>query len=508
MNRITKLDITNFRHLNNLYNIKIGDKLTVISGVNGTGKSSLLGLIGHIFSFRDKNGVLKTIDNKRLETLFSEVFRFSQKYDYHNVPYSYSLTFENGVQKGAVSRYIPSNKRFRIDVGSHQRYQGKIRFPVIYLGLKRLIPLAQESEKSIKTDPKINKLTNDERDLYQEWHKRILVIDDKVFPQLTKSWNKEEIYYAVCNKYDAFGNSSGQDNLAQIMLALLSFRRLKKELKEQYTGGLLLIDEADATLYPAAQYQLMELMLKCARDFDIQIIFTTHSIEMISTLLNPKAKEFYHSSEIIYLHNPKNTIEVVQEKTNLEHIIADLLHEVRLEAEKPKINTYLEDEEARLFLKGIIPREIKKELEIKKFNHGASSYKSLLDEKFPEFRKSLIILDGDKSNDKQLKRHKNVLCLPGTVRPENIFHDYLDSLPREDNFWSSQLGGYDKQAFLNKKPANTIDRTVMKEWFNREKIYWGKGGHKLINRWKIDNRLIIDKFNSDLKRKLERIKFS
>jgi predicted ATP-dependent endonuclease of OLD family len=270
MNRIKTLNINNFRHLNNLTNIRIGEKLTVIAGVNGTGKSSLLGLLGHVFSFRDKKGVIKTIDHKPFETLFSEVFRFSPNYDYHSVPYSYSLTLEDGMQKAAVSRYITKNKRFRIDVGSRQMSQGKIRRPVVYLGLKRLIPLAQESEKSIKTVPKNNKLTGDERNIYQDWHNRILVIDDKVVPRHTKSWNKE-IYYAVCDKYDAYGNSAGQDNLAQIILALLSFKRLKEDLKDDYPGGLLLIDEADAVLYPAAQHQLMELLLKCAGEFDIQV---------------------------------------------------------------------------------------------------------------------------------------------------------------------------------------------------------------------------------------------
>ncbi len=101
MNRIKTITITNFRHLNNLNDIRIGEKLTVIAGVNGTGKSSLLGLIGHVFSFPK----VKSIDNKPLETKFSEVFRFSPKHDYQ-VPYTYSLTFENETRKEAVSRFI------------------------------------------------------------------------------------------------------------------------------------------------------------------------------------------------------------------------------------------------------------------------------------------------------------------------------------------------------------------------------------------------------------------
>jgi AAA15 family ATPase/GTPase len=505
MNKIKYLSIANFRHLVNLDNIKIGEKLTIIAGVNGTGKSSLLGLIGHVFSFRDDKGVIiRAIDNKRFETQFSEVFRFSPKYDYHSIPYSYSLIFENGTVKEAISRYVEADKRFRIDVGERAKASGKMNLPVIYLGLKRLIPLAQENDTFIKTIQD-NKLDEEERELYQEWHNKVLVIADKVIPQHTKSLNKE-LYYAVCDKYDAFGNSAGQDNLAQIILALLSFRRLKGELKERYPGGLLLIDEIDTTLYPAAQVQLMKLLLKCAGDYDIQIVFTTHSTEIIGYMLNPKDNTFYFSSEIIYLHKPKGTIEVIQDKKQIDGILADLKHSVQPKLKKEKINTYLEDEEARVFLKGIIRSEISKNLKISKFNSGANFYESLLKEKFSEFKKSIIVLDGDKSKDKEIKKHKNVLCLPGLVSPEHVFCSYLDELSNEDEFWSSQLGGYNKQTFLMNKPNNTSDRVRMKEWFNKEIQNWGKGGKKLINRWTKDNQKVVDEFCDQLTKKIEQFK--
>ena len=103
---------------------------------------------------------------------------------------------------------------------------------------------------------------------------------------------------------------------------------------------------------------------------------------------------------------------------------------------------------------------------------------SLLDENFFEFRKSLIILDGDKSQEIKFKKHKTVLFLPGSTRPENLFLEYLDSLPPNDKFWSVDMGGYDKQAFLMHKPNNTTDRKIMKDWFNQEKQHWSSGGNR------------------------------
>jgi len=67
-------------------------------------------------------------------------------------------------------------------------------------------------------------------------------------------------------------NSSGQDNLGQILLAILSFRKLKEEQGEQWQGGILLIDEIDATLHPAAQSKLIKLFIQEAKENKLQIL--------------------------------------------------------------------------------------------------------------------------------------------------------------------------------------------------------------------------------------------
>jgi predicted ATPase len=503
MNRIKELNIVKFRHLDNILNIKIGEKLTIIAGGNGTGKSSLLGLIGHVFSFRNNGAVaMNPFCETPLETQFSEVFRFSPAHDYAT-QYSYSLLFRDGTIRNAVSRFIATNNRFRIDVGTRKKGYGKVSCPVIYLGLKRLIPLAQEREGSIK--PLLeNKLNDEDRRLYKDWHNRVLVLDDNVSPQHMKSRNKE-VYFPTCDKYDALGNSAGQDNLAQIILALLSFKRIKEELKENYPGGILLIDEVETTLYPAAQHQLMQLLLKAAGDYDVQVIFTTHSTDIISYMLNPQEMSFYYSTEIIYLYKKRSVITVCPDKNQLPEMLADLKHTVREQHPERKVNVYLEDEEARIFLRGIVKQDLKSKLAIKKCNSGAEFYGTLLMNRFPEFRKSLIVLDGDQCQNIRLKRNSNVLLLPGSVRPENLFCEFLDGLAEDDAFWESRLGGYDKQAFLNSKPASTASRDTMKRWFTSEKVNWGGGCGKLMRRWKSSNETTVNSFNEALKKKIERL---
>ena len=69
--------------------------------------------------------------------------------------------------------------------------------------------------------------------------------------------NKQTIGVTT-DKYDWNENSVGQDNLSKIILALFSFKRLKEKYPDDYKGGILAIDELDATMYPASQKKLLK----------------------------------------------------------------------------------------------------------------------------------------------------------------------------------------------------------------------------------------------------------
>jgi len=150
---------------------------------------------------------------------------------------------------------------------------------VIYLGLKRLIPLSTETEKRIeKLD--LN-FTKGETNLFNNLAKEILLVtDDKIDAEAIKSPNKKVLAMKTEN-YNHLGNSAGQDNIGQIISSLISFKRLKEELKSDYKGGILLIDEIDSTLYAATQIKLIQVLNRYAESLKLQVVFTTHSVEIL-----------------------------------------------------------------------------------------------------------------------------------------------------------------------------------------------------------------------------------
>lgn len=497
--KIKSLLIKKFRHLENI-TLEIWDKITVISGPNWTWKSSVLGLIGHMFSYRSWKGWTiwkSSLDNKIFETQFSEVFRFSPDKDYLS-EYLWSIENDDGSNKEASSRYIEADKRYRVDVGERQKDEWKIRKPVRYLGLKRLFPLAQESDLNfVKSFWIEDNITEEDRCLYEQWYNKILSSNKRIKPTHTKTRNKES-YLPTTDNYDVLWNSSWQDNIAQIILSILSFKNLKQEQWENYNWWLILIDEVDATLYPRAQLQLMDLFLKTAREYNLQFIFTTHSIEILWYLLEENKRTFEYSSKIAFLDDSSGTIIKLDDESSFEKMKAGLMHSVIPTKVVNKLNLYCEDEEAFLFLECILNSDLKKRLTLmKKVSLGKNFYKNLIEAKVPEFIQSIIVLDWDSRNDFRRVKWYKVAFLPWNESPEVVLYNFLSSLEDNDYFWW-WIWEYNKRVFLTKSP-NTTDRVQMKSWFNDEKKFWWKWWKKLIKRWQESNEWLVKELNENIR---------
>ena len=489
---ISEIYITKFRHLNDI-KIKLGDRLTAIAGQNGTGKSTILGLIGHICKEKTK---ARTFDDKLFETEYSEIFKFSfPKFDKPK-EHLYEVNFTNGISV-QVSSYArkESNKEesLRLRVGQSTKEGGKIDFPVIFLGLKRLIPLAQER----KVDSQSHSLSQDELDFYVKSHNEILLLYDEISSEEVKSSTKHFLA-AKSDKYDAIGNSAGQDNIGQIITSILSFQRLKDNLGTEYKGGILLIDELDASMFPAAQQKLIEFLFKHSSKLDLQVVFTTHSIEILETLLTSK---YRFQSQVCYLHKAEGPIKKAEE-SKLPEIIADLKAEVLIEKVKDtKIDVYVEDKEAEQFLKAILTPDIKSKINIIDENFGAEELLNLANKRIPAFMKSVIVLDGDKKPKVSKPNPSNVLILPGEDSPEKIILKFLQSQSEAHPIFKG-LGGYNKTICL-RDLKELSSREKMKEWWKSQLPYWGVNGRKLISFWKEENLQDVEQFNVLFRKKID-----
>ena len=113
-----------------------------------------------------------------------------------------------------TTRFIETENRYRVD------FDGRgtaIDFPVIYLGLKRLIPLATEKTINLQDF----EMVSADKNQFAKLSKEILYLTrDIVEAEFVKSPNKQ-MFAMKTNDYGHLGNSAGQDNLGQIISSIL-----------------------------------------------------------------------------------------------------------------------------------------------------------------------------------------------------------------------------------------------------------------------------------------------
>ncbi|WP_235299739.1 AAA family ATPase [Portibacter marinus] len=503
---IKSLRIEKFRLFEN-QDFKFGKYITAISGQNAVGKSTLLGLIGNIVELRKKN-----IFGKQFRTDFSEIFKASPEFDKtgeHKGTFylvdiieptkDYEVSFRSTWQdKNTRFRVIPDRKD-----EDGNKVASKYPFPVIYLGLSRLYPIGETKNKLEKDDLR---LSVTEKEWFARIYKSIFSMADSI-EDITNHKTKEvksNFTGITTENYDAFCNSAGQDNLGQILLSLISFKRLKNEGFD-WKGGILIIDEFDAALHPVAQQKLVDFLFKEAKSNQLQIIFTTHSLTTLEFVskkyeLNKKFSDDY---KLIFISNANNKIKVYQNPA-YELIKNNLCLTITQKSKQNnKLLVYSEDDDTRWFFKKLIHGYANK-LNFVNANLGCSSLAKLLKEDPNYFSKVLIVVDGDvKKSNPRFTAKKNVLALVDEISPENVLFTYLND--ENCTFWDAEgleQQGMTRQYFLTENGPfspryshlNT-DRKKFSSWFydhKRDII-----DYKMFEHWKKNNPDKVKKFRSE-----------
>lgn len=505
MANIERIHIYEFRKLHNI-EIPLGNKVTAIAGKNGTMKTTLLGIIGQPFSMNDKDNPMcngRTLDGMEFETELTDKFKFSPDKDiagHHRWDVFFGNSKISSENPYPVNSIIRSQKTKQLrfwHATKRDKGTGFKTFPVIFLSLKRLSPIG-ESKNSQFDD---SRLTEEEKHFVERYHNEILCTSiTPVNTGITTASDKKSTVVSTTKEYDADGISAGQDNVGKILLAVLSFGRLKTKYPEQYQGGLLLIDELDAAMYPAAQEKLTEALYRFASDLNLQIVFTTHSMTVLERVKQPKYK---NDTSIIYLYERGGHI-----LTHINPSVVEMKNHLNSVARRPddvrKVTVFCEDEIGRSFAKallGTLKRHVV--FDRKLGSISAEHYHVFVDAGISEFVNALIILDGDKKpKSKKTARKKNMVVLPPNCNPiptcpEKLFYQFLKQLPDTDGFWSTELDGHTKDTCFRDFESEPVNTDQYKAWFSSQKVYWGQSCSRLYRRWMKANPEEVQRFQKE-----------
>lgn len=505
--------------------VKLGRYLTVITGKNGTMKSSLLGLLAH--PFNSPNEARDVFDNS-LKTKMQDVFKLSKEYD-ASCNYSYYLNARtnSGIEFSEKIRMYerPDPKtgttRFRITVSkANDEGLGNFSLNTSFINLKRLYPIIDTNAKIKEVDGNTPLYSAVESKWIGDAYYR--VIQRKSFKQTVPIEDKKikATSGPQGSYYDFQSMSSGEDNLGAIFNKMLAFMKFKSENKTEL-NGIFCIDEVEASLHPVSQTALIDFLFDWAKEHNIQVVVTTHSLHVIYHCLELQRK-LNKEKEYITLNNISTM--GVGEDNNYNIMINpdyDVLHKeltfesLHDEDAHYKVNLICEDAVAKDFINKILSRKtvIKKSFEfLLDIGGGKSgdSYKSLisLSKNGKKILKdSLIVLDPDvdeKSlescdsnyifkipdcDDKNLPIEKRVVVFIEELDGSNAFFEDKEKMSIEASFGAFGIDPTDLE---------TKNIEPYKNWMKNNKALYNKALTLYIRQ----NKPIFEQFVQELVEKI------
>lgn len=472
---IKTIHINQYRKLKNV-ELSFTQHLNAISGTNGTCKTSLLHIISNSCKavtrtndwVNDKNclqiiNAVNDVINPKVESLT----RGDKKYNdpAHGVSgVLFNVDYYDHSALDFRRHNSSTSTRYAIKP-MYQRGSGDSlpSCPVIYLGLSRLMPYGEFKNDDALIDIK--------KGLPEKYQKELATlfeffthytISNASIQQMGDVKTRAE-FSSAFEGIDSNTISAGEDNLYIILLAIMSLRYYFESINSQKTiESILLVDELDATLHPAFQIKLLQLLREYSQKYKMQVVFTTHSMTMIEDLLNKHDNIFYLLDNI--------TSVVLMEDPDLYKIRMHLSSLTKEEIYLDKvIPVFTEDEEARFILDMLLKYYEEKKPEfrgVRRFFHfvnvnlGAENLRSIFKDLklLRSTMKAICVLDGDHNTDLS----NNIVALPGKnivqagggLSPEKLLVEYAGILyDKDDPFWidSSIISiGYGKAMYLEK----------------------------------------------------------
>lgn len=525
---VNNITINEFRAFQNEISINLSKHITCISGHNGIGKSTILAILSNCGELKTKFG--KHINGSAFRGEFSDIIIGDRNHDspgdkaklkFSELPSSN----ENDIWVDELEfRALFQKERYRLipkKVPNIRNTESKLKWPTYYLGLSRLYPVGESKEA------KFNEIPNDIAEILSSLHADILSLNYGTDVRATNisisEISKKKIGFEA-KEFSSTANSSGQDNLGQILLSVLSFEKLKREQPTDYYGGMLLIDELDATLHPAAQRKLFDFLYKKSLELNLQIVFTTHSLSLLEYITSFKLKNRNTTNvKISYLLRRDSGI-LEKENPQIDYFKNDLNDTYTgIPTGINKVKILTEDKIARWFITQLLSlSKTSVEIDLLDINISWGHLVNLMVSDIEVFKNYIAILDPDLNDSANLSKlndlvsnypfaindnkPSNFLILPSNPTEEFKFYNI------EESFWHYILNISDTHVFFddpiiekhnwskrliidtatNQYKYDPSDRKKMnyKHWFNDHQYFIDI----LIKYWYYDNQDLVAEF--------------
>jgi AAA15 family ATPase/GTPase len=369
-------------HINLLKNLKeveidfSGSGLTAIIGINGSGKSTILHALACCYKPIDESLTTNYKFSQFFTPTTDSLWQGSRFTIYHD--YRIGSKFHENVQ----NVYSKNSDRWS------PKYDRRIPRYLIYIGISTGVPKIEEEKRHSFIRYSTTTLDDDTSRL----------IKDKAGYVMNRD------YYSYNLHSDSRGNYIGveynEERYSSLSMSA-GEQRVFKILSEVFNApknALILIDEIDLLLHVLALKKFIKVLFQRAEEKNLQIIFTTHSIDILNESAIVNIRHLYNT--------PEKTICLTDTKP-------DTIYRITGQSSRP-IELFVEDDLAQTIVNQIIESmNLSKYVNVSRYGAAQNCFTTaagmMLSNKLT--RDSLFILDGDRYSTTKEKneRIKNVL---------------------------------------------------------------------------------------------------
>ena len=518
-----------FRKLGNI-NIDFAERLTLIAGHNGIGKSTILGLVANTFGMTDRSGPKSYFGEpfyaniERIVYLALAEVADAQK-DPSAAPVVTACANGTEIKKRCSMTHRSIWKRARVVPRTIDKAEedtvgqdAKIPLPTIYLGMRRLASIGEADEKEVASS-KMDMHPADST-LMVDFVSSVIhgsELNMDVTHQTIRG-SKKKTAQPGYTRHEALAVSMGQDSLASMATALASFNQLKREMGQEYPGGLLVIDEMDVGFHPHAVERLAKSLKTYANRLDLQIIATTHSPRLIEAIHPDGDGNGNAPDKVIYLLDTKYPR--LADDQSLRAMLNDMAmkpdDKKSTRKVRPTLAVYFEDDEAAQFCASLIPTARKNALS-KKYGVRINwiplgiggSHLVKLPEKDPLFLDRVLVVDADTTVTQEASARGNIVKLPNVPGTTGVARSLENTIKQFLRDISNTPDGPLRKALLALNTPNPTSDKVHVNFFQdgdgestkreKTKIWWKKHWTKLnawgvIEQWSVVYEAEVEKF--------------
>ena len=449
---IRKININKYRKLENM-TLDMSNNINIISGTNGTCKTSLLHMISNSYQAVTRNcqwvndntclniiNVINNMMNPKIESL-------TKGDKIYNDPSNglkgtlYSVDYIDHASLEFRKHNSSETSRYAIKPRYRPQTSEKLPFcPIIYLGLTRLYPFGEYPNDATVEKLKKRLPVNYQNEIAAIYQRLTGINISAVNPQKMGDIKTRADFDSDKEGIDSNTISAGEENIFIIISALVSLRYYFESItSSNAVESVLLIDEFDATLHPSLQFKLLDLFRTYSENYKIQIVFTTHSLSVLEYALKKKDNVIYLIDNIttaVKMDSP----DIYKIKMYLQNVTHEQIYFNKA------IPIFTEDSEARVFLNILLDYFQNSSAEfssVRNFFHlvdaniGATNLKAIFSDSYllKTTMKYICVLDGDQSGD----LNKYTIVLPGKDSPEKVIMAYALELYDNDSiFWTEE----------------------------------------------------------------------